>query len=587
MGAKKPAFKSKSARAYKQMFESKAVHQSPDDEGDQTSDSSSESTLGDWTLPSVTAFKILLSARLCSAIWSNISDCDETFNYWEPTHYLLYGSGLQTWEYSPLYAIRSYAYLWLYAAPAYVYNHIVNPKKMFVFYFVRCLLALSCAGCELYFYKGVNKTFGPRVARLTLFFLVLGTGMFISATAFLPSTFSMYFILLAYGSWLQQNYKLSIIASGINAILGWPFAGLLSIPIALDLCLVKRKFYMCLKYGAIFGTLIAAPVIAVDSFYYGKPVFASLNIVLYNVFSKHGANLYGTEPWHFYLYNGILNWNLAFVFSLMSLPVSVIIYVTYLVTREPRLKLHDYHWTCLGGLLLWGSVFIIQAHKEERFLFPVYPLIGLTAAFCLDSWQKLVSSIKLLNKLFGYLLIVILATFAVLSVSRSVLLFKAYHGAMDVYLEVDQLNEQLPAKLKEINLCVGKEWHRFPSSFFLPDERWKLQFIKSNFGGQLPKPFPSDLMATRLIPTEMNDLNKEEHSRYVNLTLCDYLIDSDYPNYGGLDLPYSKMADFEAIASLKFLDSQSSPSLWRAFYVPYVHETKCSYIMYNLLRRKG
>lgn len=32
----------------------------------------------------LTAFKLLLSARVCSAIWNNISDCDETFNYWEP-----------------------------------------------------------------------------------------------------------------------------------------------------------------------------------------------------------------------------------------------------------------------------------------------------------------------------------------------------------------------------------------------------------------------------------------------------------------------------------------------------------------------
>jgi len=31
-----------------------------------------------------TAFKLLLSLRLTSAVWSNISDCDETFNYWEP-----------------------------------------------------------------------------------------------------------------------------------------------------------------------------------------------------------------------------------------------------------------------------------------------------------------------------------------------------------------------------------------------------------------------------------------------------------------------------------------------------------------------
>nr|CAH7743462.1 unnamed protein product [Callosobruchus chinensis] len=35
-----------------------------------------------------TAFKTLLSARFCAAIWSHISDCDETFNYWEPMHYL-------------------------------------------------------------------------------------------------------------------------------------------------------------------------------------------------------------------------------------------------------------------------------------------------------------------------------------------------------------------------------------------------------------------------------------------------------------------------------------------------------------------
>lgn len=31
-----------------------------------------------------TAVKLFLSARLCSAIWSHITDCDETFNYWEP-----------------------------------------------------------------------------------------------------------------------------------------------------------------------------------------------------------------------------------------------------------------------------------------------------------------------------------------------------------------------------------------------------------------------------------------------------------------------------------------------------------------------
>lgn len=34
------------------------------------------------------ALALLLVARLASAYWGHISDCDETFNYWEPLHYL-------------------------------------------------------------------------------------------------------------------------------------------------------------------------------------------------------------------------------------------------------------------------------------------------------------------------------------------------------------------------------------------------------------------------------------------------------------------------------------------------------------------
>ena len=37
-----------------------------------------------WTPNIQTAFKALTSARLCAAVWNNINDCDETYNYWEP-----------------------------------------------------------------------------------------------------------------------------------------------------------------------------------------------------------------------------------------------------------------------------------------------------------------------------------------------------------------------------------------------------------------------------------------------------------------------------------------------------------------------
>ena len=102
-----------------------------------------------WTPPPLTALKLLLAARLSAAIWSGISDCDETFNYWEPSHQLLYGQGLQTWEYDPRFALRSYLYLLLHLLPARLYTALLQPNPMMVFYFLRCLLALLCSLAEV------------------------------------------------------------------------------------------------------------------------------------------------------------------------------------------------------------------------------------------------------------------------------------------------------------------------------------------------------------------------------------------------------------------------------------------------------
>lgn len=44
---------------------------------------------------------------------------------------------------------------------------------------------------------------------------------------------------------------------------------------------------------ALFSALFQVPVVVIDSYYYGKLVIAPLNIVLYNVFTPHGPDLYG------------------------------------------------------------------------------------------------------------------------------------------------------------------------------------------------------------------------------------------------------------------------------------------------------
>lgn len=551
--------------------------------------------LDPWAPVPYTAFKAILSARLCAAVWNSIADCDETFNYWEPTHFLMYGKGLQTWEYSPKYAIRSYAYLWLHALPGLVYSSLLQSNKVLVFYFMRCILGFVCALCEVYFYKGVLKRFGPVIARSTLLLLLFSTGMFVSCTAYLPSSFSMYTTMVALGGWFLGDHRVTVFATAFGTLLGWPFSAVLSLPAAFDVVCVKRKLVPFLV-ACIASLAVVLPVlVTIDTHYFGRTVLAPLNIVMYNVFSKHGANLYGVEPWTFYFKNGMLNFNVAFAAALVSAPAVL------LSRKLKQPELVSQGADCLLELApfyLWCAIFFSQAHKEERFLFPVYPLICLCAAICGRALETLASHYS--RSLTGFarcaasavaqhIWLVLLVSTTLLSVSRTVALYRNFRAPMEVYMELGSLaNAGSHGNQEDIappTLCVGKEWYRFPSSFFLPQD-WKLAFIESEFRGQLPKPYESGPNATRIIPMDMNDGNREERSRYVNLSLCDYLVDTDGHDVTDREPDYSSSPEWEVVSSVKFLDSRRSPIYARAFYVPFVSERLCSYVNYYLLKRQ-
>ncbi|XP_020957754.1 alpha-1,2-mannosyltransferase ALG9 isoform X3 [Sus scrofa] len=430
-----------------------------------------------WAPEGSTAFKCLLSARLCAALLSNISDCDETFNYWEP---------------------------------------------ILVFYFLRCLLAFVSCICELYFYKAVCKKFGLHVSRMMLAFLVLSTGMFCSSSAFLPSSFCMYTTLIAMTGWYMDKTSIAVLGVAAGAILGWPFSAALGLPIAFDLLVMKHRWKSFFRWSLVALMLFLVPVVVIDSYYYGKLVIAPLNIVLYNVFTPHGPDLYGTEPWHFYLINGFLNFNVVFALALLVLPLTSL--MEHLLQRFHVQNLGHPYWLTLAPMYIWFIIFFIQPHKEERFLFPVYPLICLCGAVALSALQKCYHFVFQRYRLEHYtvtsnwLALGTLFLFGLLSFSRSVALFRGYHGPLDLYPEfyriaTDPAIHTVPEG-RPVNVCVGKEWHRFPSSFLLP-ENWQLQFIPSEFRGQLPKPFAEGPLATRIVPTDMNDQNLEEPSRYI------------------------------------------------------------------------
>ena len=113
--------------------------------------------------------------------------------------------------------------------------------------------------------------------------------------------------------------------------------------------------------------------------------------------------------------------------------------------------------------------------------------------------------------------------------------------------------------------------HNFCDSFLL-------RFIRSEFRGQLPKPYSGERNATWTVPEAMNDMNREEPSRYVSLRCCmvcvcaysccivqfdiedcHFLVDLETERHSELEPCYACDKDrWHLVASYPFLDASRS-----------------------------
>lgn len=203
----------------------------------------------------IIAFSIFFTGHLIAAIYSPIQDCDEVFNYWEPTHYLTDGYGLQTWEYSPDYAIRSWAYAGLHAIIIKVGSLMpFITSKVAEFYLLRVILGLACALCEARLFAVIQRTMSARIAFVFLVIMTTSTGMFHASVAYLPSSFAMYCTMLGFAAFMDWRGGLrtaqGICWFGVGGILGWPFASALVLPFILEEALVATMT------GDVFDTFM-------------------------------------------------------------------------------------------------------------------------------------------------------------------------------------------------------------------------------------------------------------------------------------------------------------------------------------------
>jgi len=676
------------------------------------------------------SFVIVYTAiRVGLANMAPITDCDEVYNYWEPLHFLHHGSGMQTWEYAPQYALRTYFYLLPMSCLSQIYEFLLQTvipnswisilqhclslnlsfivenndyngnnmnmnmnmnyseysntvddyddnHKVLVFRLLRCTLALATALSELRlcqsltflklshaFYYSDNHNNNPPTSSYsqqsssissipfwTLFLLLTSAGMFHAGPAYLPSSTVM-LLWMNSASHQLQSYKHNNIVKnntantddtsyinhihwavlwGLLAVLGtgWPFSAILFIPLGIhSLFRVKNPISLLTKVF-ILSILLQSIVMLVDYHYYGTLLSPTLRIFTYNA-SSNSDNLYGVEPLSYYIKNILLNWNVVAILGILSLPI---LCLTHFILSPPSCNysskqtfIQDMRLWILLPMYLWLILVLPRPHKEERFLFPIYPILAIGTSIVLDELldRILCHSHHYHQRKKLILGLLILSPMALLSISRAATLSTGYTSPLQLYNYIhkdiiiqiskqDKQNSTL-AKKQPIVICTGGEWYRFPSSFHLPTNA-KLAFLKSSFTGQLPKPFHTHGSRIESLPIQIklfNDRNQDINNVYETIENCSYVVELYSPHQfgtlsnsctppdittstttsipecitymnedeGGLSTTWTNIMEYD------FLDAQKTSTLHRILYIP-GKRRRVEYLKYAVFRRR-
>lgn len=315
----------------------------------------------------------------------------------------------------------------------------------------------------------------------------------------------------------------------------------------------------------------------------------SWNIVKYNIFSSTGGpDLYGTEPWTFYFKNLALNFNVWFVLALLSLPLFLLQKI--LAPSKYGFQSGLRTIVFLAPFYMWLAIFTLQPHKEERFMYPAYPFLALNAAMAFHmvlSWlgnpdpKTLIGKIPARLKLMAVMAVVFLSLS--IGLARTWGMYSGYSAPLSIYTPLDTGSPDgvSPVGRHGDNICFGKEWYRFPTSYFLPRDM-HAKFIRSEFRGLLPGEFAEGRTGfgfwpgTWLPTNGFNDRNEEDMGKYVDLRECSFLIDTQYPENTakGLALPPNEPdyiadeANWGVVKCVQFLDAANTHFLGRVLWVP-------------------
>mmetsp|Transcript_18689 Transcript_18689/g.34405 ORF Transcript_18689/g.34405 Transcript_18689/m.34405 type:complete len:623 (+) Transcript_18689:38-1906(+) len=567
------------------------------------------------------ALSILYVAfRVSTANLAPITDCDEVFNYWEPLHFVLYGTGMQTWEYAHQYALRTYAYLLPMAAVAKSFQRLLDwlppsfhgqlstmlllsssdslsqinelgaQNKPLLFAMLRSFLAFFSCYSELSFLSAIQDVISPTMAHWTAICSLTAAGNFHASQAFLPSSSVMILWRLSVANQLRDNHASSIFW-GLVAVLavGWPFCAVLFLSTGFwavwkasglgDSPPKKFQFgsvMQVLLRTALHAVFIQALVVAIDYHFYGQIVSPIWNIFAYNAQSG-GDELYGVEPLSYYIKNLLLNFNFVSLLGVVSIPV---ILLKKMAERfYPETLFGDDHKKCnnsttsmeilvLVPMYIWMAIVFPRPHKEERFLSPIYPML------CFGASITMRETLRLSNKVFSLLCskkqthksrnnvslllgLALLSPSVVISISRSFALHHYYSAPLMIHRKLFSHAAASPVLSGNKITYVCTAGEWYRfPSSFFLPPNHQLGFLKSSFGGQLPQPFTASGSKRESLNAQVGNFND------INKEEMDRYIDIEQCSFVVELVPFESENSRDIPECLQYMKSDSSAGSW-------------------------
>lgn len=342
-------------------------------------------------------FLLILLARLLNSFSiRTFFQPDEFYQALEPAHKLVYGYGYVTWEWEE--GLRSAIHPLLYAL-SYRLLNLVNEvvayssstsqwaSQVFIPHTVapKALNAIIAALAD-YFTLCFSNNYWQDVSMTPLILSLLSSWNWNTLTRSFLNNLEMLLTVagLSYWPWYLLRFRsytiaclcglFSCIIRPTNAII-WGF-------LAIHLLYRHRNHSMelskILKFSIILLGLSLALASLADRVYYQKWTFPIYNFLEFNVV-KNLLIFYGSNPWHFYLFQGI-------PLMLMGYTPALVLAILKFWRRSILVPL------CMMVVMAFSLI----SHKEFRFLQPIYPILISLSAQYIDVYSR--KSRKILSR---------------------------------------------------------------------------------------------------------------------------------------------------------------------------------------------